>query len=256
MESESSQSLGHPSSSQSNPFLVDETGNEPDAELDNDKEDDEIPQCLTESYSEITLLRKFCENPTEIDDEENDGAAGGAPQRQTRPDSLIVDEWMKQMDGTFAREGNLTHFVAENLEQKIRLSSPGGRYGSKLTTPSGTGHQLPRNFMSHPSHLTQVDSNVLNDIEIEASYLAASVDNLTENLQSLLHSISSITADNVDCYKNAVNKLTDCMDANIKHMYTIMAKTEEISNAMKPVEELATKVRDLKKLVDLFESNL
>lgn len=99
---------------------------------------------------------------------------------------------MKQMDGTFAREGNLTHFVAENLEQKIKLSSPvTGKCASssKLNTPSA--NLLPKNFML-PPHLTQVDSNVLNDIEIEASYLAASVDNLTENLQSLLHSVSFI----------------------------------------------------------------
>lgn len=143
---------------------------------------------MTESYSEITLLRKFCENPTaDPDDDDDGGAVGGA--RRRRPDSLIVEEWMKQMDGTFARDGNLTHFVAENLEQKIKLSSPvTGKYASssKLNTPSA--NLLPKNFML-PSHLTQVDSNVLNDIEIEASYLAASVDNLTENLQSLLHSV-------------------------------------------------------------------
>lgn len=53
-----------------------------------------------------------------------------------------------------------------------------------------------------------------------------------------------------------MNKLTDSMDANIKHMYTIMAKTEEISKVMKPTEQLATRIKDLKKLVDLFESNL
>lgn len=54
--------------------------------------------------------------------------------------------------------------------------------------------------------------------------------------------ISSITADNVDTYKNAVNKLTDCMDANIKTMYTVMAKTEELSNRMKSTEALAARM--------------
>lgn len=54
--------------------------------------------------------------------------------------------------------------------------------------------------------------------------------------------ISSITADNVDTYKNAVNKLTDCMDANIKTMYTVMAKTEELSNKMKNTEALAARM--------------
>lgn len=54
--------------------------------------------------------------------------------------------------------------------------------------------------------------------------------------------ISSITADNVDTYKNAVNKLTDRMDANIKTMYTVMAKTEELSNRMKSTEALAARM--------------
>lgn len=54
--------------------------------------------------------------------------------------------------------------------------------------------------------------------------------------------ISAITADNVDTYKNAVNKLTDCMDANIKTMYTVMAKTEELSNKMKSTEALAARM--------------
>lgn len=57
-----------------------------------------------------------------------------------------------------------------------------------------------------------------------------------------LWQISSITADNVDTYKNAVNKLTDCMDANIKTMYTVMAKTEELSNKMKNTEALAARM--------------
>lgn len=53
-----------------------------------------------------------------------------------------------------------------------------------------------------------------------------------------------------------MNKLTDSMDANIKHMYTIMAKTEEISKAMKPVEQLAQRIKDLRKLVDVLENSL
>lgn len=57
-----------------------------------------------------------------------------------------------------------------------------------------------------------------------------------------LSQISSITADNVETYKNAVNKLTDHMDANIKTMYTVMAKTEELSNRMRSTEALALRM--------------
>lgn len=88
----------------------------------------------------------------------------------------------------------------------------------------------------------QIDVTVISDIECEAQYLAASVDSLTENLDNLLHSISALTADNVEVYRASVTQLTDAMDANIKSMYTIMAKAEEITNLMRPAEQLAARM--------------
>lgn len=171
----------------------------------------------------------------------------------------------------------MTHFVADNLEYKIKIASP----VSKIELPEFSGSQssaasgqlpadsaaaivLQRQFLTA---MPQIDANVLNDIEIEAQYLAANIDNITENLCNLLHSvsvsnaskpswleeigifsqklfqqISSIAADNVETYKSAVNKLTDCMDANIKTMYTIMAKTEEIAKSLKSTEQLASRM--------------
>lgn len=137
---------------------------------------------------------------------------------------------------------------------------------NNMLPPETATEQIQRQFFTA---FPQIDANALNDIEIEAQYLAANLDGITENLGNLLHSvnyiiqkcyyehklhivtyhvlfmnwqISSITADNVDCYKNAVNKLTDCMDANIKTMYTVMAKTEELSNQMKNTEALAARM--------------
>lgn len=53
--------------------------------------------------------------------------------------------------------------------------------------------QLQRQFFTA---FPQIDSNALNDIEIEAQYLAANVDGITENLGNLLHSVSELrTAD-------------------------------------------------------------
>lgn len=140
----------------------------------------------------------------------------------------------------------MKHFVANDLEYKIKISSPVG-----TSQPFNT---LPKQFSS--SLPPQLDSNVLNDLEIEAQYLAANIDNLTENLANLLHSISSITADNVEVYKNAVTKLTDTIDSNIKSMYSIIAKSEEISKSMHKAEQMATRIREIRRLVDLFESAL
>lgn len=140
----------------------------------------------------------------------------------------------------------MKHFVANDLEYKIKISSPVG-----ATQPFGS---LPKQFSS--SLPPQLDSNVLNDLEIEAQYLAANIDNLTENLANLLHSISSITADNVEVYKNSVTKLTDTIDSNIKSMYSIIAKSEEISKSMYKAEQMATRIREIRRLVDMFEATL
>ncbi|XP_055692109.1 BLOC-1-related complex subunit 6 [Lutzomyia longipalpis] len=198
-------------------------------------ENDEIPDVMTASYSEI-----MNSNP--------EGDLGHAAPR-VRPNRFPYN-----LEGTVSMEGDMTHFIAEDLEHKIKLSSPisKSRDDSRDSTPSTSGFQRPGSFLMPQD----IDSNVLNDVEMEAQYLAASVDNLTENLCNLLHSISSITADNVEVYKNSVSKLTDCMDANIKNMYTIMAKTEEISNAIKPTKQLMNRIREIKRLVDMLENTL
>lgn len=50
--------------------------------------------------------------------------------------------------------------------------------------------QIQRQFFSA---FPQIDANALNDIEIEAQYLAANLDGITENLGNLLHSVSNIS---------------------------------------------------------------
>lgn len=259
-------------------------------DLPDGDEGDDIPAAMTESYSEIAYTQNFFGSGN-ADEPDGGGAtddgqhvpsgssSSSSSQTRKRPDSLNCDKrkdasFPYNLEGTVRVDGNMTHFVAENLEYKIKLASPvtvtrkdsSNLSGSRQSTPSaatggmtGSGPSgyglMPKPFMM-PPHLQQIDPNVLNEIEREAQALAASVDNLTENLCSVLHSISSITADNVEIYKNAVTKLTDCMDGNIKCMYTIMAKAEEISKAIKPAEALATRIREIKRLVDMFESNV
>lgn len=52
-----------------------------------------------------------------------------------------------------------------------------------------TTEQIQRQFFSA---FPQIDANALNDIEIEAQYLAANLDGITENLCNLLHSVSGV----------------------------------------------------------------
>lgn len=142
----------------------------------------------------------------------------------------------------------MKHFVANDLEYQIKIASP-------------TSSQQPQNFSTFQRNLStllppKMDTQCLADIEIEAQYLAANVDNLTENLTNLLHSISAITADNVEVHKQSVIKLTDTIDGNIKSMYSIIAKSEEISKSMKKAEQLSVRIKEVRRLVDMFESTL
>lgn len=66
---------------------------------------------------------------------------------------------------------------------------------------------LQRQFLSS---MPQVDPNVLSDIEIEAQYLAANVDNITENLCNLLHSVSYFFLTNTPSSNSRLFNLIAC----------------------------------------------
>lgn len=106
-------------------------------------DDDEISQQMTASYSEISF--KSEQSPDNPDDTEDDMLAG------LSLETLPIEEHILQrpvtlscgrkrplgplnLEGTIHVEGNMTHFVTEDLEYKIKLSSPvtkkGGMDGS------------------------------------------------------------------------------------------------------------------------------
>lgn len=66
--------------------------------------------------------------------------------------------------------------------------------------------------------------------------------NFAPTLIILSLQISSITSDNVGVFRSTVNNLSDTMDANIRSMYTIMAKTEEINKKFAEAEEIHKKM--------------
>lgn len=124
-------------------------------------------------------------------------------------------------------ESNMTHFVADNLELKIKSASSNeskkfgkrtkivhtcikrifvflfaapSRQGSARSSTQpmvSTTEQIQRQFFTA---FPQIDANALNDIEIEAQYLAANLDGITENLCNLLHSVSA-----GERFKNRIN---------------------------------------------------
>lgn len=215
--------------------------------------DEEMSARMTASYSEISHSDHG--QTEELDKGPGPSRPLNLPTGNRKQEKLPLD-----MDGHVRYEGDMTHYVADDLEFKIKLSSPvtkkgetpvfGSSSASRSSTPSG---KLYRQILA--PQIGQIDITVLNDLEYEAQKIAQSVDNLIENLSSILHSNSSLTAENMEVYKDAVGKTCDAMDNNIKSMYTILAKGEEVSQAMIPVQAQAARITEIKRLLQIFENN-
>lgn len=158
------------------------------------------------------------------------------------------------LEGTVTKEGDMVIFVAEDLETKIKLSSPVMRIGDTPPFPATRSSTPCLYRQALMPQLPQVDPNVLNDLEIEVRKIATSVDSLTENLAGILHSVSALTVDCLETYQDAVCKTCDAVDSNIKSMYQLMAKWEELSKSMKPIYRLSEQIKEIKRLLDLFET--
>ncbi|XP_044762963.1 BLOC-1-related complex subunit 6 [Coccinella septempunctata] len=227
---------------------------------DNDDMEEEISAQMTQSYSEIS----FKSDPSPGEEDISLPGSSTVPlaeQIMQRPATLAYDRNFtpnkpSNLEGTFHREGNMTHYVTDNLEYKIKLSSPVSKKsdGNSMSSKGSTPMSLHRRNVFPQMGLPNV--GLLQDLEYEAQSMATSIDALTENLCEILQSISSLTAQNVDIYKDAVTKMSEAMDSNIKSMYTMMAKAEEVSKAMKNVQGYAQRIKDIRRLVDLFESYL
>lgn len=160
------------------------------------------------------------------------------------------------LEGTVTKEGDMVLFVAEDLETKIKLSSPVTKKGD---TPPFPGSRISTPCLYRQALMPQlpiIDPNVLNDLEMEVRRVATSVDTLTENLAGILRSASALTVECLEVYRDAVCKTCDAVDSNIKSMYQLMAKCEELSKSMKPIYKLAEQIKAIKRLLDLFENSM
>ncbi|XP_060818191.1 uncharacterized protein LOC132908303 isoform X3 [Bombus pascuorum] len=174
---------------------------------------------MTASYSEISFdsqssppvseLRSLIDSPDIDGTKFLDGSLekmngiGGRPDQlnlRHRESSPIEDDDIDppsyhkamgylQLEGTVMQDGDMVLFVAEDLENKIKLSSPVTKKGE---TPSFPGSRSSTPCLYRQALTPQVpllDHNVLNELEMEARKVATSVDALTENLAAILHSL-------------------------------------------------------------------
>lgn len=77
-----------------------------------------------------------------------------------------------------------------------------------------------------------------------------------KNINDFVQHVSKLTSDSVHSYHEYLCTACDSIDANIKRMYQIMAKCEELSIQMEPIKQLQTDIEKVNKLLDLLDKEL
>ncbi|XP_022698906.1 uncharacterized protein LOC111266044 [Varroa jacobsoni] len=129
-------------------------------------------------------------------------------------------------------------YVADDINDLIRQAS---RTTSLAPTPAPDVSRLPI---------------ILAEFEEDARRLANSVQHMMENLSSQLHNVTRLTGEYIATYESGVMRTCDAADANVKSMYRLLAKYEELGKAMQPVHRIANEVRTARQLVGQLEALL
>uniref|UniRef100_A0A0R3S2M9 BORCS6 domain-containing protein n=1 Tax=Elaeophora elaphi TaxID=1147741 RepID=A0A0R3S2M9_9BILA len=137
-------------------------------------------------------------------------------------------------------------YVVENLEGRIRDSI---RQSSMPSDESRTSSQ------STSSSLVP-DPEVLASLESYAKAISTNIDFVLRDLRTSLNGMSKLTVQATECFADAISASCNSVDASIKNTYALLAKVEEVSEAMVGMRKLSQQVKDIKRVMDLFETQL
>jgi len=112
-------------------------------------------------------------------------------------------------------------------------------YIESLSTSSE--EDLQRN--NRDKRIPTIDPAIISELEEQARIGSKSVEKMMKYLGNELSKVTGITEETVNTYDVAVQHLQSEVETNIRSMYALMAKCEELDEKMKPVTELAKQVR-------------
>ena len=166
------------------------------------------------------------------------------------PERRMMKNDLKKLDsllGTLnVEEDGMVSYVANDLEDKLRDS---------IRLKSNTKQDF-LNELNRPKDFYQPDVMLLDDIETEAELIAKSLNIMIKNINDFVQHVTKLTANSAQSYQTYLCTACDSVDANIKKMYQIMAKCEELTNQMQPIKQLQIDIEKVNKLLDLFDKEL
>ncbi|XP_058559692.1 BLOC-1-related complex subunit 6 [Neofelis nebulosa] len=173
------------------------------------------------------------------------GSAGGAEPGAGGGRRATISSPL-ELEGTVSRHGDLTHFVANNLQLKIRLSG--------ALQPPPPAPARPCAAPAPTPAIPPIDPDVLRDLERLSRELGGRVDRLLRGLGGAVQELTALSVGCIQTYRDAVDSLGEAVDMSIKGMYTLLARCEELERALQPVQGLARQVRDIRRTLEVLEA--
>ena len=137
------------------------------------------------------------------------------------------------------------------MSDRLRSGSPSSYVSSSSEDDFNIGHQRQQDVKSR---ITPVDPSVLREIEDQAKIASKSIDKMMTFLTKELGKGTNTTLEIVSVYDGAINHVHSEVEQNIKAMYGLIAKCEELDRKMKPLNELADQVRTIRETLDHLEN--
>ncbi|XP_067907586.1 BLOC-1 related complex subunit 6 [Heterodontus francisci] len=153
-----------------------------------------------------------------------------------------------ELEGTVSHDGDLTHYVANNLQHKIKMSSR-----QSLDLDSGNSVKT-RSMQRSNSDMPPIDPGVLLDLERDAKEVAQKVDQMMKSLNATIQNMTALSVGYIQTYRDSVDSLGESVDMSIKGMYTLMARCEELDRSMQPILVLSKQIREVKRTLEMFET--
>ncbi|XP_056453087.1 BLOC-1 related complex subunit 6 isoform X1 [Gadus chalcogrammus] len=179
------------------------------------------------------------------------GSRGGGRGGQSEGRRATISSAL-ELEGTVSHDGDLTHFITKNLEQKIKLSS---KPSLDCSDSDCSGPILrSRGSARRPADIPPIDPAVLLDLERHTQEVARSVELMMRGLNGAIQNMTALSVGYIQTYRDSVDSLGESVDMSIKGMYTLMARCEELDRSMKPIHTLAAQIHDIKRTLDTLEA--
>ena len=158
-------------------------------------------------------------------------------------------------------QGSESPCFSRNSQSQTPISMTSSSSEEEVSLPSLNSYDIVKQRANqksaprvHTNNIPEIDPTILSELEEQARIAARSLSKMTNRLTAELSDMTSVTKETVNLYETAVEDLGLSVDSNIRTMYGLMAKCEELNRKMKPVYEIEAQVQDIKTQLEILES--